>query len=158
MTMLPSKTMEFGVGLFILAGLLALLFISVKVASNSEFRREPVYTLYATFDNINGLKIHSPVKIGGVTIGKITHITLGSDYRPRVQLAIAQRYSALPANTRLVSSTAGLLGEKYLALVPGFIDAEVPPLKSGDTIEETQSSLVLEELIGQFIYSRKKNL
>lgn len=152
----PSKSMEFGVGIFILAALFALLFISLKVASNSEFKREPSYALYATFDNINGLKIHSPVKIGGVTVGRITHITLDSDYRPRVQLAVAQRYDALPATSRLVSSTAGLLGEKYLALVPGFVDSEVSSLKSGDTIEETQSSLVLEELIGQLIYSRKK--
>lgn len=156
--MLPPKTLEFGVGVFILSALLALLFISVKVASNSELTREPVYSLYATFDNINGLKIHSPVKIGGVTIGEITQITLDSDYRPRVQLAIAQRYHALPATSRLISSTAGLLGEKYLALVPGFVDSEIPSLKPGDTLEETQSSLILEELIGQLLYSRKKSL
>jgi phospholipid/cholesterol/gamma-HCH transport system substrate-binding protein len=149
--------MEFGVGLFILSALLALLFISLKVTSDSTFKREPVYSLYATFDNINGLKLNSPVKIGGVTVGKITHITLDSDYRPRVQLAIAERYNALPPTSRLVSSTAGLLGEKYLALVPGFVDSEVPYLRAGDTIEETQSSLVLEELIGQLIYSQKKS-
>lgn len=151
-----AKSVEIGVGLFMLAAIAALLFISLRVAINHPFQQEANYILHATFDDITGLKVHSPVKIGGVIVGEITKITLDKHHRPFVRLAISQQYRQLPNNSRLASRTAGLLGEKYLAIIlPGFTEPEVTYLKAGDTIEDTDSSIVLEELIGRFFYSQK---
>lgn len=149
------KRVDIGVGVFMLTALVALLFLSLKVANTGWVTREPMYHVYATFENISGLKTHSPVTIGGVVVGEITAITLdANNYLPRVQIAIAKRYNNLPATSRIMSNTAGLLGEKYLAIVPGFVDSSTAILQAGDTIEDTQSSIVLEELIGRLIRSR----
>ncbi|OSL98007.1 VpsC [Escherichia marmotae] len=145
-------------GIFLLAALLAALFVCLKAANVTSIRTEPTYTLYATFDNIGGLKARSPVSIGGVVVGRVADITLDpKTYLPRVTLEIEQRYNHIPDTSSLSIRTSGLLGEQYLALNVGFEDPELGTaiLKDGDTIQDTKSAMVLEDLIGQFLYGSK---
>lgn len=110
-------------GIFLLAALLAALFVCLKAANVTSIRTEPTYTLYATFDNIGGLKARSPVSIGGVVVGRVADITLDpKTYLPRVTLEIEQRYNHIPDTSSLSIRTSGLLGEQYLALNVGFED------------------------------------
>ena len=165
---MQTKKNEIWVGIFLLAALLAALFVCLKAANVTSIRTEPTYTLYATFDNIGGLKARSPVSIGGVVVGRVAGITLDpktylprvtgrSKVRPRVTLEIEQRYNHIPDTSSLSIRTSGLLGEQYLALNVGFEDPELGTaiLKDGDTIQDTKSAMVLEDLIGQFLYGSK---
>ena len=155
---LQTKKNEIWVGIFLLAALLAALFVCLKAANVTSIRTEPTYTLYATFDNIGGLKARSPVSIGGVVVGRVADITLDpKTYLPRVTLEIEQRYNHIPDTSSLSIRTSGLLGEQYLALNVGFEDPELGTaiLKDGDTIQDTKSAMVLEDLIGQFLYGSK---
>src|SRR5699024_107733 len=109
-------------------------------------------------DNIGGLKVRSPVRIGGVVVGRVSDTTLDPQtYLPRVTLDIEQRYNHIPDTSSLSIRTSGLLGEQYLALNVGFEDPELGTsiLKHGGTIQDTKSAMVLEDLIGQFLYSGK---
>ena len=144
---MQTKKNEIWVGIFLLAALLAALFVCLKAANVTSIRTEPTYTLYATFDNIGGLKARSPVSIGGVVVGRVADITL----------EIEQRYNHIPDTSSLSIRTSGLLGEQYLALNVGFEDPELGTaiLKDGDTIQDTKSAMVLEDLIGQFLYGSK---
>ena len=142
------RTLEMGVGLFLLAGLLALLLLSLRVSGLSVGSAD-TYKLYAYFDNIAGLTVRSKVTMAGVTIGKVTAIDLDRDsYTGRVTLEIQEDVNILPADSTASILTAGLPGEKYVGISVGG-DDEV--LKDGDTIQDTQSSLVLEDLIGKFL-------
>ncbi|AST71001.1 outer membrane lipid asymmetry maintenance protein MlaD [Kosakonia cowanii] len=146
------------VGLFLLLALLAGLFICLKAADVASMRTEPTYRVYATFDNIGGLKANSPVRIGGVVIGRVSDISLDpKTYLPRVTLDIEERYNQIPDTSSLAIRTSGLLGEQYLALNVGFDDPEMGTsmLKEGSTIQDTKSAMVLEDLIGQFLYNSK---
>lgn len=121
-------------------------------------RTEPTYRIYATFDNIGGLKARSPVRIGGVVIGRVSDITLDEKtYLPRVAMDIEERYNHIPDTSSLSIRTSGLLGEQYLALNVGFEDPELGTtiLKDGSVIQDTKSAMVLEDMIGQFLYSSK---
>ena len=141
------RTLEMGVGLFLLAGLLALLLLPLRVSGLSVGSAD-TYKLYAYFDNIAGLTVRSKVTMAGVTIG-VTAIDLDRDsYTGRVTLEIQEDVNILPADSTASILTAGLLGEKYVGISVGG-DDEV--LKDGDTIQDTQSSLVLEDLIGKFL-------
>ncbi len=103
--------MKFGWVSFLLAALLAALFVCLKAANVTSIRTEPTYTLYATFDNIGGLKARSPVSIGGVVVGRVADITLDpKTYLPRVTLEIEQRYNHIPDTSSLSIRTSGLLG------------------------------------------------
>ena len=120
---MQTKKNEIWVGIFLLAALLAALFVCLKAANVTSIRTEPTYTLYATFDNIGGLKARSPVSIGGVVVGRVADITLDpKTYLPRVTLEIEQRYNHIPDTSSLSIRTSGLLGEQYLALNVGFED------------------------------------
>lgn len=155
---MQTKKNEIWVGIFLLAALLAALFVCLKAANVTSIRTQPTYTLYATFDNIGGLKARSPVSIGGVVVGRVADITLDpKTYLPRVTLEIEQRYNHIPDTSSLSIRTSGLLGEQYLALNVGFEDPELGTaiLKDGDTIQDTKSAMVLEDLIGQFLYGSK---
>ena len=113
------------------------------------------YLLHAKFDNIGGLKSRSAIKIGGVTVGRVTAITVDPvDYTPVVTLAISDMYKDLPDTTSVSILTSGLLGEQYIGLQPGFLIDESDVLVDGDFIEDTKSALVLEDLIGQFLFSQ----
>lgn len=155
---MQTKKSEIWVGIFILVAFLAGLFVCLKAADVTSLRTEPTYQVYATFDNIGGLKTRSPVRIGGVVIGRVADITLDpKTYLPRVTLDIEEQYNQIPDTSSLAIRTSGLLGEQYLALNVGFDDPEMGTamLKEGSTIQDTKSALVLEDLIGQFLYNNK---
>ena len=155
---MQTKKNEIWVGVFLLAALLAALFVCLKAANVTSLRTEPTYRLYATFDNIGGLKARSPVRIGGVVVGRVADITLDpKTYLPRVAIDIDESYNHIPDTSSLAIRTSGLLGEQYLALNVGFEDPELGTaiLKDGGTIQDTKSAMVLEDLIGQFLYNSK---
>jgi len=143
------RTLEIGVGLFLLAGLLALLLLALRVSGLSVGGAGDTYQLYAHFDNIAGLTVRSKVTMAGVTIGKVTAIDLDRDsYTGRVTMELERRVDNLPTDSTASILTAGLLGEKYVGISVG---GEEELLKPGDTIRDTQSALVLEDLIGKFL-------
>ena len=158
---MQSKKNEIWVGVFMLAALLALLFLSLRVADLKSLGTEPTWKLYATFDNIGGLKVSSPVKIGGVVIGRVTDISLDDKtLSPRVTMDISDQYTnKIPDTSSLAIRTQGLLGEQFLALNLGFDDPELGSamLKDGGTLRDTKSAMVLEDLIGQFLYKSGDN-
>lgn len=152
---MQTKKSEIWVGIFLLLALGAALFLCLRVADLKSLGSEPTWRLYATFDNIGGLKSGSPVKIGGVVIGRVTDIGLDEKtYLPRVSMDIEDKYNQLPDTSSLAVRTSGLLGEQYLALNVGFDDPDMGTamLKDGSTIQDTKSAMVLEDLIGQFLY------
>lgn len=149
-----SKKIELAVGGFLLAGLAAFLVLIFKVADIDPRGNGQTYSLIAHFDNIGGLKVRSPVKVGGVVVGRVTGIALDPDMlTPVVTLAMDARYDQFPETSSLSILTSGLLGEQYIGLSPGFMDEGIELLADGDQIEDTRSAMVLEELIGQFLYS-----
>ncbi|MGC7560538.1 outer membrane lipid asymmetry maintenance protein MlaD [Pasteurella sp. PK-2025] len=144
---------EFWVGLFLLLGIFALVFLGLKVANIEGFSETKSYKIHATFDNIGGLKVRAPLKVGGVVIGRVTHISLDEkSYLPTVTIAIDERYKDIPETSALSIKTSGLLGEQYIALNIGFDDGEVGMWKEGSRVTDTKSALVLEDLVGQFLY------
>ena len=146
---MQNRTMEIGVGLFLLAGILALLLLALRVSGLSPTASSDTYKLYAYFDNIAGLTVRAKVSMAGVTIGKVTAIDLDRDnYMARVTLQLEKAVDNLPVDSTASILTAGLLGEKYIGISVGGEDAI---LKDGGTIHDTQSSLVLEDLIGKFL-------
>lgn len=148
------RTLEIGVGLFLLAGVLALLLLSLRV-SGLNAASSDTYKLYAYFDNIAGLSVRSKVTMAGVTIGKVTAIDLDREsYTGRVTLEVQKDIDILPVDSTASILTAGLLGEKYVGISVG---GEEETLGDGDTIRDTQSSLVLEELIGKFLLNSVNN-
>ncbi|MCT4705438.1 outer membrane lipid asymmetry maintenance protein MlaD [Enterobacteriaceae bacterium H11S18] len=152
---MQTKKFEIGVGAFLLVALVAIIFLCLKVANVTSLRSEPTYRVYATFDNIGGLNTGSPVRLGGVVIGRVASIELDEKtYLPRVTMDIEQRYNHIPDTSSLAIRTSGLLGEQFLALNLGFDDPELGSsiLKDGGRIQDTKSALVLEDLIGQFLY------
>ncbi|WP_029686299.1 outer membrane lipid asymmetry maintenance protein MlaD [Tatumella saanichensis] len=153
---MQSKKSEIWVGIFLLLALIAALFLCLRVANLKSFGTEPTWKLYATFDNIGGLKVNSPVEIGGVVIGRVTDISLDdSTLSPKVTMAIDDSYAGkIPDTSSLAVRTQGLLGEQFLALNLGFNDPDLGSaiLKNGDTLRDTKSAIVLEDLIGQFLY------
>ena len=110
---MQTKKVEIWVGIFVLLALLAALFLSFKVADVTTIRTEPTYRIYATFDNIGGLKSRSPVRIGGVVVGRVADITLDEKtYLPRDALDIEERYNHIPDTSSLSIRTSGLFGEQ----------------------------------------------
>jgi phospholipid/cholesterol/gamma-HCH transport system substrate-binding protein len=143
-----KKSIETLVGLFVLLGIAGLVFLSLKAANLASFNSGDTYTLLARFDNIGGLKARAPVRSAGVTIGRVTAIALDKQtYQGLVTLAIDRKFE-FPRDTSAKILTAGLLGDQYIGLEPG---ADEKMLAEGETIRQTQSAVVLENLIGQFI-------
>ena len=146
---MQNRTLEIGVGLFLLAGLLALLLLALRVSGLTLGSGNDTYKVYAYFDNIAGLTVRAKVTMAGVTIGKVTAIDLDRDsYTGRVTMALDNEVDNLPTDSTASILTAGLLGEKYIGISVGG-DEEL--LADGGTIHDTQSSLVLEDLIGKFL-------
>jgi phospholipid/cholesterol/gamma-HCH transport system substrate-binding protein len=146
---MQNRAIETGVGLFLLAGILALLLLALRVSGLTTSGADNSYKLYAYFDNIAGLTVRAKVSMAGVTIGKVTAIDLDRDtFTGRVTLEIEKKVDNLPSDSTASILTAGLLGEKYVGISVGGDDAL---LKDGATIHDTQSSLVLEDLIGKFL-------
>ncbi|MCC7410210.1 MAG: outer membrane lipid asymmetry maintenance protein MlaD [Gammaproteobacteria bacterium] len=154
--MLHSKTIETIVGAFILVGLGALLVLAMRVSNLSfaSMTANGSYTVTAHFDNVGGLKVRSPVKMAGVVIGRVSNIGFDSaTYEAVASLAIDRRYSDIPTDTTASIYTAGLLGEQYVGLEAGGADEF---LQEGDQITLTESAVVLERIIGQFLYDKGK--
>ncbi|OUR59906.1 outer membrane lipid asymmetry maintenance protein MlaD [Colwellia sp. 39_35_sub15_T18] len=150
-----SKKVELMVGFFVALGIAALLMLSLKVANSGISGNGDSYNLLAKFDNIGGLKVRSPIKVGGVVVGRVSDISLDNeDYTPVVTLKIYKEYSSFSEATSVAILTSGLLGEQYVGLQPGFMDDSLETLQPGDYIEDTKPALVLEELIGQFLFSQ----
>ena len=152
---MQSKKTEVWVGLFMLIVLCSVIFICLRVADLSSLNQSSTYRLSATFDNIGGLKVRSPVKIGGVIVGRVVDITLDKKtYQPAIIMEIDERYNEIPDTSSLSIRTSGLLGEQFLALNMGFHDPEMGTaiLKDGGRIQDTKSAMVLEDMIGQFLY------
>jgi phospholipid/cholesterol/gamma-HCH transport system substrate-binding protein len=150
MTM-KKNALDFWVGLFVVLGFIALLFLALKAGNMSSLSFQPTYPVKLKFDNIGGLKPRAPVKSAGVTVGRVTSIGFDSNtYQALVTINLDQQYQ-FPKDTSAKILTSGLLGEQYIGLEPGG-DSEM--LKAGDTISMTQSAIVLENLIGQFLYSK----
>ena len=146
---MQNRTLETGVGLFLLAGILALLLLALRVSGLSARANTDTYKLYANFDNIAGLTVRAKVTMAGVNIGKVTAIDLDHDtFTGRVTMEVNKRVNNLPSDSTASILTAGLLGEKYIGISVGGDDQL---LKDGGTIHDTQSSLVLEDLIGKFL-------
>jgi len=158
---MQSKKSEIWVGIFMIMALIAALFLCLRVADLKSMGTEPTWKLYATFDNIGGLKVSSPVKIGGVVIGRVTDIELEpKTLLPRVTMDISDQYADKISDTSsLAIRTQGLLGEQFLSLNLGFDDPDLGSamLKDGDTLRDTKSAMVLEDLIGQFLYKSGDN-
>ncbi len=145
------KSVETLVGLFVLIGLLSIVFLALKAANLGSFRVGSTYSLIAKFDNIGGLKVRAPVKSAGVTVGRVTAIGLDTkSYQGTVTMEL-QEGVQFPADTSAKIQTSGLLGDQYIGLEPGGSDQN---LKPGDLIKMTQSAVVLENLIGQFLYNK----
>ncbi|MDD1013307.1 MULTISPECIES: outer membrane lipid asymmetry maintenance protein MlaD [Pseudomonas] len=146
---MQNRTLEIGVGLFLLAGILALILLALRVSGLSASPSSDTYKIYANFDNIAGLTVRAKVTMAGVTIGKVTAIDLDRDtFTGRVTLQLEKQVDNLPVDSTASILTAGLLGEKYIGISVGGEDTV---LKDGATIHDTQSALVLEDLIGKFL-------
>ena len=143
--------LDLWVGFFVAIGLAALLFLSMKVGNLSSSHLSESYVLKAKFDNIGGLKVRGPVKSAGVVVGRIVDIQFDSaTYEAVVSMTIDGRYH-FPKDTFASINTAGLLGEQYVGFDAG---GDEKMLSAGDTIAKTQSAVVLEKLISQFLFSK----
>jgi phospholipid/cholesterol/gamma-HCH transport system substrate-binding protein len=139
------------VGLFVLIGLAAVLFLALKSANLLQFSWSKDYTVTAKFDNIGGLKKGAAVKSAGVVVGRVESIQFDDDsYQAKVSLALENKY-AFPKDSSLKILTSGLLGEQYVGILAG---ADEKNLVAGDSIGSTQSAVVLENLISQFLYNK----
>jgi len=148
---MAKKSIETLVGLFVLLGLLALLFVALKAANLSSFGSQDSYTVSARFDNIGGLKARAPVRAAGVVVGRVTAISLDpKTFQGVVTLAIDRSFQ-FPKDSSAKILTAGLLGDQYVGLEAG---GEVDNLSPGSLIKQTQSAVVLENLIGQFLFNK----
>ena len=149
--MMSRKGLDLWVGVFVAMGLAALLFLALKVANLSSFSSAQTYEVKARFDNIGGLKARAPVKSAGVVVGRVTEVTFDNQtFEAVVTLSLDSRYQ-FPLDTGAKILTSGLLGEQYIGLAAGGDDKN---LKTGDTLKITQSAVVLENLISQFLYSK----
>lgn len=147
-----SRTaLDLWVGIFVLIGMAALLFLAMRVGNLASIDLSQTYTVRAQFDDIGGLKVRAPIKSAGVVVGRVDAISFDTNsYRADVTLSIASRY-AFPRDTIASVLTSGLLGEQYVGLDPG---GDFDMLETGDTLQITQSAIVLEKLIGQFLFNQ----
>ena len=146
-----KSLLDFWVGLFVLVGIVALLFLALKAGNMSAFSFAKTYQVKAAFDNIGGLKVRAPVKSAGVVVGRVSQILFDDKtYQATVVIDMDQRYQ-FPKDSSAKILTSGLLGEQYIGLEAG---GDEKMLRAGDTITMTQSALVLENLISQFLFSK----
>ncbi len=148
---MDRKTIDLWVGIFMLMGIAALLWLSLRVGNLGEDRPSSTYAVDAKFTNIGGLKAKAPVKSAGVLVGRVSDIKFDNDkFQAVVTLTLDKRYS-FPKDTSASILTSGLLGEVYIGLDPG---GDEKKLGDGDKVTLTQSAVVLERLIGQFMFGK----
>src|SRR5436853_5708053 len=145
------STIDLWVGIFVAAGFAALLFLALKVGNLATFSNSQTYQVYAKFANIGGLKARAPIKSAGVVVGRVSDIRFDNEsFEAVVSMNIDIRYQ-FPKDSSAKILTSGLLGEQYIGLSPG---GDSVNLKNGETLKLTQSAVVLENLIGQFLYNK----
>lgn len=148
---MSRKLLDLWVGFFVVIGFAALLFLALRVGNLSSANFSETYPLTAKFDNIGGLKVRGPVKSAGVVVGRVSDIRFDPEtYEAAVTLTIDSRYR-FPKDTFASILTAGLLGEQYVGLDAG---GDEKMLKAGDVVAKTQSAVVLEKLISQFMFNK----
>jgi phospholipid/cholesterol/gamma-HCH transport system substrate-binding protein len=148
---MERSTIDFWVGLFVLIGFGALLILALKVGNLGLGGANETYTIWAPFSNIGGLKTRAPVRASGVTVGRVTGIEFDTKkYEAEVKMTIDKNYQ-FPKDTSASIQTSGILGENYIGLDAGGDDEK---LKDGDHVQLTQSAVVLEKLISQFLYGK----
>ena len=148
---MSRTTLDLWVGFFVAVGLAALLFLALKVGNLASSGSGETYAIHAKFDNIGGLKVRGAVKSAGVVVGRVTEIRFDPEaYLALVTIQVDARYK-FPRDTFATINTSGLLGEQYIGFEVGG-DTEM--LKAGDTIKKTQSAVVLEKLISQFMFGK----
>lgn len=148
--MLAQRYVESLVGLFLLFALICLSVLAFKVSGLTSFFSNDSYTVSAEFDDIGGLKVRAPVKIGGVLVGEVSRISLDpNSFKAVVDLKIFKNFNDIPDDSTAGIYTAGLLGDNYIAISPMY---NKTVLHDGSKIEMTRSAMVLEKLIGQFLY------
>lgn len=153
--MASQRVIESFVGLFLLLAIISLSVLAFKVSGLTSLFPEKSYVVTAEFDDIGGLKVRSSVKIGGVQIGEVTGISLDPvTFKAVVKLNIHDQYNDIPDDSSARILTAGLLGDNYVAITPMYGSNF---LKNGDQIKFTNSAMILEKLIGQFIYKLNNN-
>jgi len=147
-----SKTTEIIVGLFVAIGFAAIFFLSMQASNLSTIGSQEGYQISARFENIGGLKVRSPVTMAGVKLGRVSGIEFDPEsFEAIVYMDISPKYKMLPSDSSASILTSGILGEQYVGLEAG---GEEESLEQGSAIEITQSALVLEKLIGQFLFSK----
>lgn len=152
---MQNSMKEFWVGLFVLLGFAAIAALSLRVGNLGSSNAGEGYTITAKFENIGGLTSKAPVRMSGVTIGRVLSIVIDpEDYRAQVSMQISAEHDNLPIDTSAAILTAGLLGSQYVGLEPGGDDDY---LEEGDEVEFTQSAMVLEKLIGQFFLNQTES-
>jgi phospholipid/cholesterol/gamma-HCH transport system substrate-binding protein len=148
---MQRSKVDLWVGLFVLIGAGAILFLALKAGNLLSLSFAPSYTVVAHFDNIGGLKPQAAVKSAGVVVGRVRAISFdGVTFQAKVEMDLNEGVK-FPKDTSAKILTAGLLGEQYIGLEPGYEQAH---LAQGDAIKQTQSAVVLENLISQFLYSK----
>ena len=148
---MERTTLDLWVGIFVVAGIAALVLLAMKVGNLSTYNISETYQVHAYFSNIGGLKPKASIKSAGVLVGRVTDIKLDMKrYEADVVMNVDKRYQ-FPKDTFANILTAGLLGEQYIGLIPGG-DNEM--LQNGEQLKQTQSAVVLEDLIGKFIYNK----
>lgn len=148
---MERSMLDLWVGLFVVAGIAALVVLAFKVGNMSSMGGGETYTLTANFDNIGGLKPRAPIKSAGVVVGRVTAISFNNErFTAKVTMAVEKNYK-FPKDTTASILTSGLLGEQYIGLEGGGDDQM---LKAGDNIRLTQSAVVLEKLISQFLFDK----
>ncbi len=148
---MKKSAIDIWVGLFVTIGMLAMLFLALKVGNMSAVSFAPTYTVSARFDNIGGLKPRAPVKSAGVVVGRISTIQFDdTTYQATVTMTIEKAYQ-FPKDSSAKILTSGLLGEQYIGLEAG---GDEQMLADGGKITQTQSAIVLENLISQFLYNK----
>jgi phospholipid/cholesterol/gamma-HCH transport system substrate-binding protein len=148
---MKKQSLDIWVGLFVALGLLALLFLALKAGNMSAFTFQPTYQVSARFDNIGGLKPRAPVKSAGVVVGRVAEIRFDDQtYQATVIMNLEDRYK-FPKDSSAKILTSGLLGEQYIGLEAG---GDMNMIAQGSKLSQTQSAIVLENLIGQFLYNK----
>ncbi len=148
---MERTTLDLWVGMFVVGGIAALVMLAMKVGNLGTYNVSDTYQVHAYFSNIGGLKPKASIRSAGVLVGRVTSISLDTErYEANVVMSLDKRYK-FPKDTFANILTSGLLGEQYIGLMPGG-DTEM--LKDGEEMKQTQSAMVLEDLIGKFMYNK----
>lgn len=150
--MRQTRSIEISTGFFIILGFCALFFLATQTTNIKAYGDNSGYVVTASFFNVGGLKVRAPVTMSGVTIGRVTDIRLDrKTFNAIVTMRISERFNQIPDDSSASILTAGLLGEQYVGVSPGGSETV---LKNGSKIQQTQSAIILENLIGQFLFNK----